>query len=64
MIHEKYFKLIEEATKRFENQNVAQMEEDVHEFDETIAAIFATEDTTNKRVITLCKKYFGPDWLN
>lgn len=64
MIHEKYFKLIEEATKRFEDQNVPQMEEDVHEFDETIAAIFATEDTTNKRVITLCKKYFGPDWLN
>lgn len=69
MIHPKYYKLVEEATNRFE------MEKDTasgllddpdsdDQFDENIQAIFATEDNTNKRVRKLCTKYFGEEWLN
>lgn len=69
MIHPKYYKLVEEATKRFEMEggNAVDSLEDIdtsEEFDENIEAIFATEETTNKRVRKLCTKYFGEEWLN
>lgn len=63
MIHEKYFKLIEAATERFENPSLDVDDEDT-EMDENIVAIFATSESINGRIRTLCTKYFGKDWLN
>lgn len=71
MIHPKYYKLVEEATKKFEacvnKENCGneiiddEMDDD---FNEHIEAIFATSENENKRVRKLCSKYFGDDWLN
>lgn len=54
MIHPKYYKLVEEATKRFEmeeeNNAVGSLDDTdtSDQFDENIQVIFATEDTVNK----------------
>lgn len=71
MVHPKYYKLVEEATKRFEmqkeNESSSNSIDDLlngDDIEEHIEAIFATEDTTNKRVRKLCTKYFGDEWLN
>lgn len=62
MIHEKYYKLVEAATERFEKPQSS--DEDNSEIDEHIMAIFATSESTHGRVRKLCSKYFGDDWLN
>lgn len=68
MIHPKYYKLVEEATIRFEAEEHNVVEpidaDGSDEIDDSIQAIFATEQTTNKRVRKLCTKYFGENWLN
>lgn len=62
MIHEKYFKLIEAATKRFEK--LEPNDDQDSDIDEHIMAIFATSESTHGRVRKLCSKYFGEEWLN
>lgn len=62
MIHEKYYKLIEAATERFEKPQ--DIDEDQLETDEHIMAIFASSESSNGRVRKLCSKYFGDEWLN
>lgn len=72
MIHEKYYLLVERATEAFEAEKenlfvahkVEDSSSDENEFDENIMAIFATEQTTSKRVRKLCTKYFGGEWVN
>lgn len=60
MIHDKYYKLIEAATERFENRTNVDNNEEIDE----ITAIFTTSESSNGRVRKLCSKYFGDDWLN
>lgn len=59
---------MEEATIRFEAEEHNVVEpidaDGSDEIDDSIQAIFATEQTTNKRVRKLCTKYFGENWLN
>lgn len=64
MINEQYYKLIKEASAKFEAiGNPDDFEETNEGQMEYIEAIFS-QAVTNKRVKKICTKYFGEEWVN